>query len=322
MSQRLISRSPDLQRLKDEGFDIEIRSGHLLVKSVPYVNARKEVARGVLVTPLTLAGDTTVAPSDHVVLFAGEYPCRANGTPIESIRNSTERVELAPGLVAQHRFSNKPTAGADKDYHEKMTRYVTIISGPAEVIEPTATAKVNRFVESPDEESVFAYIDTGSSNAGIAAVSRKLAVDQVAIVGVGGTGSYVLDLVAKTPVKQIHLFDGEPFLQHNAFRSPGAASIDALRAVHQKVDYLARQYTSMRNGIVTHPDFLDRENLKELRGMNFIFLCIDRGPAKRDIVEKLIEWRVPFIEVGIGVDLREDSLAGVIRVTTATPEKN
>jgi hypothetical protein len=37
--------------------------------------------------------------------------------------------------------------------------------------------------------------------------------------GLGGTGSYILDLVSKTPVNEILLFDSDDFLQHNAFRS-------------------------------------------------------------------------------------------------------
>ena len=59
----------------------------------------------------------------------------------------------------------------------------------------------------------------------------------VAIAGPGGTGSYVLDLVAKTPVRDIHLFDGDSFMSHNAFRAPGAASLEELRALPKKVDY-------------------------------------------------------------------------------------
>ena len=48
MPQPLISLSPDLQRLCDEGLDLEIRSGYLLVKNVPFVNIRKEVSFGTL----------------------------------------------------------------------------------------------------------------------------------------------------------------------------------------------------------------------------------------------------------------------------------
>jgi hypothetical protein len=53
MSRQLISLNLELQRLINEGYDIEIRSGYLLVHSVPYVNSRREVARGVIVSELT-----------------------------------------------------------------------------------------------------------------------------------------------------------------------------------------------------------------------------------------------------------------------------
>lgn len=50
-------------------------------------------------------------------------------------------------------------------------------------------------------------------------LARKFQHERVAIVGVGGTGSYILDMVAKTWVREIHLFDSDRFLQYNAFRS-------------------------------------------------------------------------------------------------------
>ena len=63
MSARLIARSSDLRRLTDEGFELEIRDSHLLVRHVPYVTPAKEVAYGTLVSTLTLAGDTTATPA-------------------------------------------------------------------------------------------------------------------------------------------------------------------------------------------------------------------------------------------------------------------
>lgn len=50
MSRRLISRSPDLRLLLDEGYEVEIRGGYLLVHHVPYVTVAKEVAYGTLVS--------------------------------------------------------------------------------------------------------------------------------------------------------------------------------------------------------------------------------------------------------------------------------
>ncbi|MGA9801914.1 MAG: DUF6791 domain-containing protein, partial [Terriglobales bacterium] len=75
MSRQLINRSWDLQKLQNDGYELEIKSGFLLVKGVPYVNSRKEVQRGTLVAKLVLAGDKTARPDDHVAYFAGEHPC-------------------------------------------------------------------------------------------------------------------------------------------------------------------------------------------------------------------------------------------------------
>ncbi|MBO9749677.1 hypothetical protein J7431_21210 [Xanthomonas phaseoli pv. dieffenbachiae] len=57
MSSSLISRSPELQRLRDEGFDLDIRDNHLLVKGIAYVTVDKTVAVGTLVIALHLTAD-------------------------------------------------------------------------------------------------------------------------------------------------------------------------------------------------------------------------------------------------------------------------
>jgi hypothetical protein len=76
-------------------------------------------------------------------------------------------------------------------------------------------------------------------------------------------------------------FDGDTFLQHNAFRSPGAPSIEELKAKPGKVAYLQGIYAKMRRGIVVHPEYLDTENIELLRDMQLVFLCFDGGTAKR-----------------------------------------
>jgi hypothetical protein len=321
MSQQLISRSPDLTRLRDDGYDVEVRSGHLLVKDVPYVNSAKEVRLGTLVSELTLAGDVTSTPSTHVAHFVGEHPCLKDGSQIAQIKNQSREQKLAEGVVIQHSFSSKPLSGAYKDYYEKMTTYAAIISSQAQSLDRKATPMPFPVVEPAEDESVFNYLDTASSRAGIGAVAKKLEVEKLAIVGLGGTGSYVLDLVAKTPVKEIHLFDGDKLLNHNAFRSPGAASIDQLRARPLKVAYLQDQYSKMHRRIVAHGCYLDGSNSDELKGMDFVFLCLDKGSQKQAIIEHLEAWGAAFIDVGMGVQLVDDALLGVVRVTTSTPAK-
>ena len=322
MSQKPISRSADLTRLRNEGYDLEIRSDHLLVKDVPYVAAGRIVKRGILVMPLKLAGDVTVKPENHVTHFIGEFPRRADDTLIDTIGNvSNARTKLGEGVEIDQTFSAKPMpSGFYENYYDKVTQYVTILSAYAQKIEPGVTAKGFRPVAAAgDEETVFKYIDTASTRAEIGAVTAKLAtVSKIAIVGLGGTGSYVLDLVAKTPVREIHLFDGDDFLQHNAFRSPGAPSLDELAAMPKKAAYLKGIYEKMRNGIFVHEDYICEGNVDALREMSFVFLCME-GTAKKFIVEKLEEFGLPFIDVGMGVYLSEGSLGGILRVTTSTP---
>jgi hypothetical protein len=322
MSQRPINRSADLKKLRDEGYDLEIRSGCLLVKDVPYVNSRKEVRRGILAMKLVLADDETSTPDDHVAYFSGDHPCNEDGTEITRIKHVSGERSLAADVVIQHSFSAKPKpAGVYRDYYDKVTTYVAIISGPAWRIDSTTTAKTFPLIEPEKEcDEPFNYSDTASSRVEIVSVTKKLALRKIAIVGLGGTGSYVLDLVAKAPVWEIHLYDGDIFLQHNAFRSPGAASGDDLRAKLPKATYFKNLYSKMRRGIVDHPAYLDASNVEELRGMDFVFLCLDKGAPKKLIVEKLEEFNIPFIDVGMGIELTDDALGGIVRVTTSTSQ--
>ena len=322
MSHELISRSADLRQLQDEGYEVEVRSNHLLIHSVPYLNSRGVVGRGTLVSDLTLAGDVTTAPGNHIAWFVGEHPCQKDGREIPQIKHTSQTTQLAQDIVVNHSFSNKPAQGY-ANYHQKMTRYIDIVSAPAQSVDPTATARTFKPVAASPEQSVFEYLDTASSRAGILAVSDKLKSSRVAIVGLGGTGSYVLDLVAKTSVREIHLFDADAFLQHNAFRAPSAASLDDLTRGLSKVAYFRALYSRMRRGIVAHEEHVSEENVEVLLGFDFVFLCLDHGSAKKLIGDRLSTGAMSFIDVGIGVEMVPESLAlwAICRVTTSTPDK-
>lgn len=321
MSQPLISRSPDLTRLVDEGFSVAVRSGHLVINRVPYLNGRGELCYGMLVSDLTLAGEATAKPENHVAYFAGEHPCGGDGRPLSKIAHQNARKDLGEGLVVDHSFSSKPAEGY-ADYHHKMATYYALVSAPAIAKHPGDYLHQPAVLHPADDNEIFQYLDTASTRAGIGRITNKLRLDRVAIVGLGGTGSYVLDLVAKTPVRQIHLYDGDSFLQHNAFRSPGAASLEQLRSRASKVDYFAEAYSAMHKGIVPHHAYVTEENVQELRQMDFVFISLDNSAARRLIASTLIDQAVPFIDVGMGVHAEGDSLLGVVRQTACTPNTN
>lgn len=263
MSRKLVARSPDLKRLQDEGFDLQLVGTHLLVRQVPYVNVSKEVKRGTLVSVLEVHQDSTIKPTDHTAYLIGERPCDASGTELTIIVGDNTQ-QLAQGVDVNFRFSSKPTHGRGyADYHDKITTYVKILMHEARAIDSTATALVFPTIEPDEDDPVFKYYDSSASRAGIDALSPKLAQSNIAILGLGGTGSYILDLVAKTHVRVIHLFDDDYFHQHNAFRCPGALSLDELKPNMRKVDYYRDLYSKLRHGVVAHPYRITATNVDE-----------------------------------------------------------
>ena len=320
MSRTLINLSPDLKQLEDEGYEIEVRGGYLLLKHVPYVGENCNIRYGVLISTLALAGDVTTKPDSHTVWFMGRIPCDHNGQSLEDSLVADHRQELDNGLVADYLFSRKRPGGYS-DYYHKMTTYEEFISRYAKVVDASVTAKTFAVFETQDDDSPFNYIDTASSRAQIAVATRKLEIGPVAIVGLGGTGSYILDLVAKTPVKEIHLFDSDKFGQHNAFRAPGAPSIETLRGIPRKASYFRDIYSAMHRNIFIH-DHVDESTVDDLRSMAFTFIAIEGGDSRKFVTEKLNEFEVPFIDVGMGINEKDASLYGAIRVMLSTDQSH
>ena len=214
------------------------------------------------------------------------------------------------------RLLSKPPGGYP-NYYEKMTAYIKMLAGHAQTIDPTATPITFR-ASTHTEDTVFRYLDSASGRAGISGITDKLKLAKVAIVGLGGTGSYILDLTAKIPVEELHLYDRDVLYTHNAFRSPGAASVEELNNPPKKVEYFRAKYDPMRRNIFAHPVHIDEDTVEELRSMTFVFLAIDAGPSKRPIIEKLEQFGVPFIDTGMGVYQVGESLGGLLRVTTSS----
>lgn len=325
MSQQLISRNPDLKKLRDNGYEVEAHGDlRLIIRNVPYLDSGRKVQRGILVSNLEFDGTTLKPPSDHTVRFAGDMPHKADGSSFESKFVADKPVEtVAPGVTVQFRFSRMPKPDDRyRDYFHKMTTYIHYLEREAQLVDPGATAQTYSPVQDDDADSVFHYYDTNSSRNGTLGLTEKLAKGPIAIVGLGGAGSYVLDFVAKTPANEIHLFDGDRFGNHNAFRAPGAPSLAELQLNPLKVDYFAGVYSRMRRRIMPHPQFITANNVCELAGFSFVFICVDKGSARGIIIPELIRLGVPFSDVGMEVSVVDERLRGQLRVTTGSTEWN
>ena len=326
MLDELIDRNVDLKRLRDEGYDVQVRGGLLVIDHVPYVTGlAKGTAYGMLVSELTLNGNQTQTPSSHQVWFCGGMPHDQYGRPLAALSLARSQNNLFEGVVSDFQFSSKPRPpDYYEDYYQKMMAYIHAISDHAVAVVPSMTAKVGYLSESEEEAGIFKYMDTASGRAGIGGIKQKLAMNRVAIVGLGGTGSYILDIVAKTPVKTISLFDGDQFRNHNAFRCPGASSKEKVEAGLSKVAYLEDIYSSMREGIEAQNVEITQDNLTLLDGHDFIFVCVDNSFVRGMIARHLISRDVPFIDVGMGLELigEQGCVIGSCRVTLCTKDQS
>ena len=134
-------------------------------------------------------------PSTHVALFVGDYPCDKEGRQLHQIGNAANQ-KLAENLAVNCSFSSKP-AGGYKDYHQKMTTYIAIISAHAQAIDPEATAKTFAPVESDEADSV--------SNISMAANGEKISTANADFTpnGIRPTGmSGVLTSIAVVLIKK------------------------------------------------------------------------------------------------------------------------
>lgn len=320
---RLVRNSPDLARLVQDGFAVRIVNGFLVVDDIPFVDDDAQVQSGSLLCPLDLSGTTAAIPSTHVMCFVGGVPRDKNGDAIAGLVNEgVEKWSATPDLTAVCGFSQKKPEGRYTDFYEKVTFYAAMVTGPAQAVDPSVTPHTFKPVQTDEDDGVFLYVDTFSSRAGITELNDLLALEKVVIIGLGGTGAHLLDALAKTPAIAIHLYDGDFFRTHNAFRAPGAASLQDVAAGMRKVDYYTEIYSVMRRGIEPHPVNVTTENVNEILDSNFVFLAMDTGQDKKAIVEALTTKGIPFVDTGVGLSKDSGGINGQLRITTSSPGRS
>lgn len=213
----------------------------------------------------------------------------------------------------QRSFSHKPKkTGCYSNFFDKIETYVAVIAGPAIELHG-ANPYTFRTVDTAETPSVFKFRDTLTSRAEITDLSAKFANDVVAVIGLGGTGAYVLDYLVKTPVQEIRGFDHDLYHIHNAFRSPGR--LDSVELGKSKSAVYRGRYENFRTGLSVKEKFIDASSGDELDGVTFAFVNVDRGVSRAGIFETLLAKKIPFIDVGMGLKRRAEGLSGMLRAT-------
>jgi len=316
MFQRLVNHNDDLRRLVEKGYAVAFDTNYLVVRDIPYLDADGALQTGAFVAKLVFTDQDHIKQDDHQVFFAGSVPHGLDGNPLANLAGGPHQLTLSDAckdVVVQRSFSNKPKiTGAFVDFFDKIESYVAIISGPA-MEKYRADPYTFRVVEQMVPNSVFKFHDTLTSRAEITELVGRFKDDVIAVIGLGGTGAYLLDFIVKTPVREVRSFDLDPYYVHNAFRSPGR--VEEAEFGHLKADVYRARYENFRSGLLMAPKFIDSHSAAELDGVTFAFVCVDKGSARAGIIDVLIAKKIPFIDVGMGLNRKHGALNGMVRVT-------
>lgn len=322
MLKTLASRNSDLNVLLERGYALAIDTNYLIVRDIPYLDEAGRLKWGALVAKLIFEDEVTVRPEDHQIFWAGPRPYGLDGQVIQGLGGGDAQLNLSErcaDVVVQQRFSHKLKESgqlrAYADHVEKIESYVTMISGPA-MHKFNVDPYTFRDNEEEPSNSIFKLHDTMTSRAEISDLAKRFEDEVVAIIGLGGTGAYVLDFIAKTPVREIRGFDPDRFFVHNAFRSPGRLNVtDGSELRHSKAEVYQTRYENFRHGLTIKPIYVDESSGEEFESVTFAFVCVDKGSSRKRILDLLISRNISFIDVGMGLNRRPGPISGMIRTT-------
>jgi hypothetical protein len=314
--QELVNHNPDLEELLQKGFALGYEDGYLIVLDIPYLDANGELKIGAFVAKTVPIDAHRIRQDDHQVFFCGSHPHNLDGTPIANLAGGPTTLPLQRSdITVERSFSHKPDGGYASTL-AKFQQYVAVICGPA-MAKFGATPYTFRF-DGNVPESVFKFQDSLSSRAEIGDLSRMLANDVVAVIGLGGTGSYMVDFLSRTSVKEIRGFDPDKFHVHNAFRAPGRLVEEEFDK--SKAEVHGNRYDNFRRGLTFEPLFVDYDS-EQFDGVTFAFVCVDKGASRKGIFDLLMAKGIPFIDVGMGLNRKAGPLNGMLRVTYYSTEE-
>jgi hypothetical protein len=311
----LASRNSFIRELEEQGYHVDFVGGYLVIYGLPYLSKSGALMHGDWVSPVDLRDGVIDPPSDHQAWFRGERPHDVSGRQLR-LGGGPAVVRVSNQLATDHSFSYKLVGkGGLRPYasfEEKVRTYIDTITAPALSAYPDATPMRGIEIKAAEQGTPLRYPDTMSSRYHLNDLSSRLKGKRVAIIGLGGTGSYILDFIARTHLAEIALFDDDTVHVHTIFRIPGFIP-NAIGV--EKVIALAQQYGQWHSNITAFEERITAENISHLEGYDFVFISIDHGPSRVLIADWLAGKGIAFVDCGMGLNRIDGGLNGVVRIT-------
>ena len=304
------------------GFDVRVESNVVRAVRVPCLLADGVIGTCTIETSYDPASGTPnnrIGGAVHAVRITAdeEHDGRvyhADGTPIENYIDGDGKTWSTISI----RKGSQGSPEEDESASDLIHRYAKQIVGAVSAAGYSETASLA--IRGP-----FKIPNTFEARAALGPVQDRIRDQRIAIIGLGGTGAYVLDLVAKTPVNEIHLVDSDDVNWHTFMRAPGAPTAEEIASRHKgrlrKVAYYHSKYASLRDGIHPHAVRVDSPStfreLLSAHPIDYAFVCIDQltdgDSPRQDVVYcALSEAAIPFVDSGVSITLDNRTVRGAV----------
>ena len=289
------------QEAERRGWTIEVHQNRISVGEVPYRKKDGEAGRCQVSVETEDDGLSMKAPDNgggasHAARLSGvEKGCayQATGEPVGNVLWTDNARECV--------ISIKRDDGEYVDGWHALAIYTVRVAGEVGIEEREQSERIFKFqIASEDARDIQLWRDRARGQ-------------QIGIVGLGGVGLWILDLMSKTDVREIKIWDGDEIEGRNLVRAPGWASQDAIGK--NKAECFGEQYGRMRTGISIRGQYWHSDNPEDtFDGLDFVFVAVDKTETRTALCERLEENEIPFIDVGMGIERREERVRGSCQI--------
>lgn len=134
---------------------------------------------------------------------------------------------------------------------------------------------------------------------------------KIGVVGCSGTGSIIVEQLARNGVGQLVLVDSDQVEEKNLNRILNSTENDALE-LENKTKVQARTIAKMglKTEVSTHPyDLLDMRALRDLSTCDVVFGCMDSVDGRHVLNKLASAYLIPYIDLGVRLDA--DGFGGI-----------
>ena len=219
------------------------------------------------------------------------------------------------GVIAHQRpssctLSYKPEEGY-KNAWEALSAYANFLCGHYHGMsaEPTRSNRPYTFDLPPQDDEAAMW-------------TSHVSQEKVAIIGLGGVGSWIADLVVKSDALEVHGWDYDYIESKNILRMPGA--VDPRMWINKpKAEWFKEAYGRVHANVSDHNVKVTSDNVKEvLADTTFAFVAVDLDEDRTMICESLANAGIPFVVAGLSLTREVGQVSFSARIITAYPQSS